>query len=142
MEIVYASGRTEWQKGRLFGNARLFHKTVEGVEKVIVVGDWPKIVEAYRRLGIPVEIVGVTGVLRSEPLAGTGEAIQIGKGEPPCAPVMRIDAGSVEIPEDFRTLKWPELRALGKQLSDTPAINSKEALAIIEAELDRRNEQA
>jgi hypothetical protein len=136
MEIVYASGRTEWQKGRMFGNARLFHRTIEGVERVIVVGDWPNIVEAYRRIGVPVRVVG-TCILAdlSQPKDYSFVSAQCNL---PIEPEPRPDAGSVEIPAAFRDLKWKELRALSKQLSDTPAINSKEALAIIEAEVERR----
>lgn len=137
-EIVYASGRTGWQKGRLFGNARLFHRTVEGVERVIVVGDWPNIIEAYKRKGIPVQVV-----VGGDPLATLEQTKDYSFAPGPCnLPVEAMaapDRESVEIPADFRDLKWKELRALSKQLSDTPAINSKEALAIIEAELARRD---
>lgn len=48
------------------------------------------------------------------------------------------DKSTVEIPEGFSALEWPELRALAKSLTDGHVVSKKEAIAIIETELARR----
>lgn len=46
--------------------------------------------------------------------------------------------GSVEIPDDWRALKWPALRSLASKVSDEPIHNHADAVAAIELELERR----
>jgi len=48
-----------------------------------------------------------------------------------------VDGSDVEIPDDWRSLKWFALRSLATKFGETPK-NSEEAIAAIEAELARR----
>lgn len=54
--------------------------------------------------------------------------------------VIRYDPG-IEIPSDWRDLPWPKLRSLAASLStaDAPVINKADAVARIEAEIERRS---
>jgi len=52
------------------------------------------------------------------------------------------DPASVEIPEDWRDLKWNELAALAAKVSDAKIVNKVSAIAAIEAELERREAAA
>lgn len=45
---------------------------------------------------------------------------------------------SVDIPDDWQGLSWPQKRALGALLTDDPVTNKAEAEAAIAAELERR----
>lgn len=47
---------------------------------------------------------------------------------------------AVEIPDDWRSLKWFALRSLASKISDTPIKTSEDAVAAIEAELARRSQ--
>jgi hypothetical protein len=124
-ELVYSSQKTAFIPGRRYANPRFFDGRVKsGVTKVIVVGNWPKVVAAYKAAGIPVQ--------------------QIGDNPPPlAAPTERSTgprkaSGEVDIPADWSKLSWQDKRALVMQLTDYPAINSAEADKAIEAELARR----
>ena len=52
MKIVYG-GNPKGADG-LYKNPRLFLKPVEAATEVVVIGNFPKIVAAYQRLGVPV----------------------------------------------------------------------------------------
>lgn len=125
VEMIYATHRTGLEEGRVWRNAKLFDGKVEpGVSKVIVVGDRPRIVAAYRAAGVEVEEIGVA------PRRGAGPPA-------PPKPVERY-FDLTEIPEDWRELSWQAKRALAKKLTDVPVINSAQANVAIEAEIERR----
>lgn len=52
----------------------------------------------------------------------------------------RAEQAAVEIPDDWRSLKWFALRSLASKISDTPIKTSEDAVAAIEAELARRSQ--
>lgn len=47
---------------------------------------------------------------------------------------------AVEIPDDWKSLKWFALRSLASKVSSDPVNKMEDAVAAIEAELARRNE--
>lgn len=52
----------------------------------------------------------------------------------------KVDASDVEIPDDWRTFKFFALRSLAAKFGETPK-NMEEAVAAIEAELAKRNQE-
>lgn len=74
----------------------------------------------------------------AEPAGGPGRAASPAQS-PGGAP---DDRSSVVIPDDWRDLVWPDLRALGASLSDDPVVSRHQAEAAIEAELERRERAA
>lgn len=50
----------------------------------------------------------------------------------------RVEQSAVEIPDDWKTLKWFALRSLASRVSDTPIKTMEDAVAAIETELARR----
>lgn len=121
-ELVYSTQRTNFQEGRAYSNPRFFTSTRQGVTKVIVVGNWPKVVAAYEKAGVPVEVV-------------SGPNVQGGDPKPGPAPKRNPEA---EIPEGWGNLPWLEKRLLAENFSDRPVINSEQADTAIEAEALRR----
>jgi hypothetical protein len=134
IELIYSQQDSGFVKDRAYSNPRFYTTPRQGVSKVYLVGDWPKIEADYKALGVPVERLDVAP--KAEPPATakpTSEAVPVD------------DRGSVYIPEDWRELKYTgpadaglTLRALAALVSDTPVKNKAEAVAAIEAELKRR----
>jgi hypothetical protein len=50
----------------------------------------------------------------------------------------KVDASDVEIPDDWKSLKFFALRSIASKISDSPIKNMEDAIAAIEAELARR----
>lgn len=133
-EIVYANIRTGYEKGRRYSNPRHFISPRSEATRVIVVGDWPRVVEAYQAVGIPVIQLEV-----GQPLSAADDA-------EPAAPINSEsaapthDPSTVEIPEDLSDLSWPALRAKAKEITGENHYpkNKDEAIGIITSELDRR----
>lgn len=88
--------------------------------------------------------------------AAPAEAVAPSAPEPPAVPVVAepdapaeptqaeptdAPAAAVEIPADWRDLKWPALRSLALKVSDEPIRNHDDAVAAIELELERRTGQ-
>ncbi len=53
-QIVYATSRVPHSEGRIVKNPNHFQHPIENATKVFIAGNWPKIEEAYRNLGVPV----------------------------------------------------------------------------------------
>ncbi|CAH1661740.1 conserved hypothetical protein [Hyphomicrobiales bacterium] len=81
----------------------------------------PSTVDEHQRLGWSV----------SQKQAAPAEAPELPKENDDGAPV-------VEIPADWRDLKWFSMKALAANFTDQPIENKPEAEKIIEAELERR----
>lgn len=135
MEIVYAQSLHPLCEGRAFRNPRFFSGAEDGVTAAHVVGDWPRVVEAYRALGVPVSVTG-----------GPPEA-PAQTFDPPAIlqPVADDMKARVYIPEDWQDLPYNgpadagiTLRSLAALVSDEPVTRKAEAVAAIEAELARR----
>lgn len=139
LELIYSQQSGGFVDGRAYSNPRFFSTPREGVEKVYLVGDWPKIRAAYEALGVPVEQLDA-------------DAAQARDAAPQAAVEILVPALTGEerdrfyIPDDWRDLPWtrPEggrdltLRGLGAMFASEPVINKSHAVAAIEAELARR----
>lgn len=55
MRLIYSQGEHPLMEGRTFINARFFDGVVDGASSVVVIGEFPEIVEAYREAGVEVE---------------------------------------------------------------------------------------
>lgn len=126
IELIYSQQSSDFCEGRAYANPRFYSTPRQGVSKVFLVGDWPKIEADYTALGVPVER------LDKAPLAAPAPA-------PGFVAKTAADPGSVVIPDDFRSLHWKPLRVLADQLSPVPTTNNPDAIAAIEAELQRRH---
>lgn len=56
-ELTYSDQGSGFDKGKRYANPRFFSSVRAGVSAVTVIGDYPKIVEAYEAAGIPVTVV-------------------------------------------------------------------------------------
>jgi len=130
-ELVYSTQKTDFQKDRAYSNPRFFTGHArDGFDKVIVVGNWPEVVAAYKKAGVEVEVV------KGPKMAGE-DPIPAPKKHPSEGP--RSDA---PIPEGWRDLPWEEKRPLAQNFADQPVINGEQADQVIEAEEKRRAEEA
>lgn len=59
MELIYTTQRDGFELGRTYRNPRHFDQAEPGVESVVVIGDWPKVVDAYEAAGADVSVVEV-----------------------------------------------------------------------------------
>ncbi|WP_338459513.1 hypothetical protein [Pseudomonas sp. TE3-3-F2023] len=59
MELIYTAQRDGFEQGRTYRNPRHFDQAEPGVESVVVIGDWPKVVDAYEAAGADVSVVEV-----------------------------------------------------------------------------------
>lgn len=140
IELYYSRQKSDFIEGRAYSNPRFFSGPRQGVTKVYLDGDWPKIEAAYRTLGVPVE--------RIDPEA----MVAVDKKAPPpgvksIVPTIPEDERSaIYIPDDWRDLGWTKptegrditLRGLAAMFSAEPVLNKAQATAAIEAELERR----
>lgn len=59
MELIYTTQRDGFEPGRAYRNPRHFDQAEPGVESVVVIGHWPKVVNAYEAAGADVSVVEV-----------------------------------------------------------------------------------
>lgn len=59
MELIYTTQRDGFEPGRAYRNPRHFDQAEPGVESVVVIGHWPKVVNAYEAAGAVVSVVEV-----------------------------------------------------------------------------------
>lgn len=57
MELIYTTQRNGFDPGKRYRNPIHFQCAEDGVAKVVVIGDWPKVVEAYEEAGAEVTVV-------------------------------------------------------------------------------------
>ena len=131
VEILYSQTRAKLQPGQTYRNPRFFSGVEDGVAKVCLDGDWPKIAAAYEAAGVE--------VVRVDPLVVTAPAYEL----PP------HEASAVVIPDDWRDLPWnapddggASLRALGTAVRGAPVVSKADAAEAIEAELANRETAA
>jgi hypothetical protein len=109
VEIIYANIKTGYEEGRSYSNPRFFNGQIRPkVHRAIVIGDWPLVVDAYQKAGIPVI------QLPEGSRASDGEGVKpLEAPEPEKAP-----GSDVVIPseEEFNALDWTDMRALVKSL--------------------------
>lgn len=126
-ELVYSTQRTGFEEGRNYSNPRFFTTPRAGVTKVIVVGNWPQVVAAYQKAGVPVEVVKGPRMAGEDP-----------KPAPKMTDPGKPLASDAAIPEGWADLPWDEKRALAQNFAAAPIINSEQADAAIMAEIERR----
>jgi len=137
-ELIYSRQSTDFVPGRAYANPRFYSTPRQGVTKVIVVGDWPKIVADYQALDVEVEVIE------------DGSASVTASSGPPASLVPTIadpaERAKVYIPDDWASLPWSKptdagltLRGLAAVFADTPVRNKADATLAIEAELTRRS---
>lgn len=139
-EVIYSQQRNGFVEGRIYLNPRFFERPMPDVTKVIVAGNWPKIVEAYEGVGVPVEVIDGATIQAS---AGTKSA-----RHPLDEKIVDLDErAKVYIPHDWESLPWSRptdagitLRGLAAVFSDTPVLNKDDARRAITVELERRAE--
>lgn len=138
IELIYSQQSGDFIEGRAYSNPRFFSTPRQGVSKVYLVGDWPKIRAAYEALGVPVERLDEQAAIAAPAVYEAAEALV------EAAPA--DERGAIYIPEDFQTLPWTRpaegrdltLRGLAALFSDAPVLNKAMAVEAIEAELERR----
>lgn len=128
-EIIYSQQKSDFITGRAYANPRFFTTPRQGVTKVYLVGDWPKIRAAYESMGVEVEQIDADEAKRE-----TATAADIGQEA-------AEDRAAVEIPEDWEGLSWQKLRALAAKVSDDAIINKDGAIEAIRNELSRRRSE-
>lgn len=58
-EVIYSDRRSGFESGKTYRNPRHFRAPLaDGIERVVVEGDWPAVVAAYQALGIEVIAAG------------------------------------------------------------------------------------
>lgn len=57
MELIFTTQRNGFDPGKRYRNPIHFQCAEDGVAKVVVIGDWPKVVEAYEEAGAEVTVV-------------------------------------------------------------------------------------
>lgn len=151
-ELVYSNQTTGYEAGRRYSNPRFFTGNIrEGTTSVIVVGDWPAVVDAYKRAGIPVKIVAPGAPLGEAKDAPDRPAKGEGNGtglQPPAggggggSGDGDIDLSKIDIPsdEELADMDWTDLRAKVKELDGT--VTNKEAAKVFIAEMRAKKEEA
>lgn len=141
-EIVYGATRSPLIAGRRFFNATFFQKPDPSVTKVYLLGEHPKIRDAYERLGVPVERLDADN---PPPPTARPPVALAGRIEQAFRPA--DERALVYIPDDWRSLPYSRpspdrdltLRGLAAPLSDEPITSRAQAEEVIEAELKRRD---
>lgn len=72
MELVYSTQNSDFDPEKRYRNPAHFDRPEAGVTHAVVIGDWPKVVDAYEALGVEVL---VTKPLISEPVDLGGAAV-------------------------------------------------------------------
>ncbi|KIF56231.1 hypothetical protein [Pseudomonas fluorescens] len=73
MELVYSTQNSDFDPEKRYRNPAHFDRPESGVTHAVVIGDWPKVVDAYESLGVEVSVLQP---LISQPAAsGNADAI-------------------------------------------------------------------
>lgn len=112
--VIYTAQKRGLDPDKRYANPRFFSgRPKSGIRKVTVVGNWPVVVAAYEAVGADVTVVRT--------------------GEPAKAPHGGRVADPADVPDNWRGLDWDGMREVAGRVSDVPAINRDEAVAMIEA---------
>lgn len=57
MELVYSNQNSDFDPEKRYRNPAHFDRPESGVTHAVVIGDWPKVVEAYEALGVEVSVL-------------------------------------------------------------------------------------
>jgi endo-alpha-1,4-polygalactosaminidase (GH114 family) len=106
MELIYSTQSSGFDPDKRYRNPEHFDRPEAGVTGVVVVGEWPKVVEAYERVGVEVTAIKAESrqVLVVEAGDNTAELeALVGKlrieSDMVRAVIDGLDAGEIEKPE-------------------------------------------
>jgi hypothetical protein len=106
MELIYSTQSSGFDPDKRYRNPEHFDRPEAGVTGVVVVGDWPKVVEAYEHVGV--EVAAIEAESRQVLVVGSGDnkvelEELIGKlrieSDTVRAVIDGLDAGEIEKPE-------------------------------------------
>lgn len=122
-EIVFSTQRRNFEKGRHYQNPQYFDgRFPPGTKHVYVLGDWPKVIEAAEAQDI------------NRTQLAPGAPISWRDGVAPVEPGKAL----VEIPDTWKHYGNPRIIELATEIAQRDVANRKQAVRIIEDELDRR----
>lgn len=122
-EIVYSDQKTNFEKGRHYQNPAYFDgRFPAGTTHVYVLGHWPKVIDAAVEQEIP-----HTQLAKGAPISWRDGVAPIGKGQT-----------LVEIEDTWRHFGNPRIIELAARIAQRDVANRKQAVRIIEDELERR----
>lgn len=106
MELTYSAQSTDFDPDKRYRNPEHFDRPEAGVTGVVVVGEWPKVVEAYEHVGV--EVTAIEAEPRQVLVVGAGDNKAeleelIGKlrieSDTVRAVIDGLDAGEIQKPE-------------------------------------------
>lgn len=135
MEIIYSSQKSDFIRGRVYQNPRFFDRVKPGVTSAIVVGDYPKVVAALERDGIPYQVLKTNEKI---PSPGEGDYIkpqrQTEDDDEVNSPSDGDDDAVTEIPDNFASFGMKRLREFVAFIDPHHDVaNKREALKFIRA---------
>ncbi|MFW9088188.1 hypothetical protein ACOI7N_27080 [Pseudomonas sp. P2758] len=127
MELIYSTQSSGFDPEKRYRNPEHFDRPEAGVTGVVVLGAWPKVVEAYERAGV--EVTAIQAESRQVLIVGAGdnqielEAL-VGKlrieSDAVRAVIDGLDAGEIEKPEagELAIRLFHSLDAIRLQMAD------------------------
>ncbi|MGC5702971.1 hypothetical protein J4P02_22450 [Pseudomonas sp. NFXW11] len=67
MELTYSAQTTDFDPDKRYRNPQYFDRPEAGVTKIVVVGQWPNVVDAYKALDVEVDIVEAGASSETDP---------------------------------------------------------------------------
>ncbi|WP_339495803.1 hypothetical protein [Pseudomonas sp. RA_105y_Pfl2_P56] len=102
MELIYSAQKSDFDPQKRYRNPEHFERPEAGVTSVLVVGEWPNVVDAYESVGVEVAVKDVARALIVGGDKGELEGL-IGKlraeSDTVRAVIDGLEAGEVEKPE-------------------------------------------
>lgn len=145
MRLVYSTQPDKFRADSQYENPKFFEKLNNNTAKyneIILVGEWPKIEEALDAAGF-----SWTHAESEDDYIATYDNVRtrekgtnVKPSSPPVLPGGMSPSSEIDIPEDWETMKWPELRVLANNFTSDVVVRKDQAIALIRAELDRREE--
>lgn len=89
MELIYTAQKSGFEPDKRYRNPEHFDRAESGVKKVVVVGEWPKVVAAYEEVGAEVSVVEKPRVTLQKAVVG---GLSSGLSEPLAAELASIGA--------------------------------------------------
>ena len=133
MELIYSAQKSDFDPQKRYRNPEHFDRPEAGVTGVIVVGEWPKVVDAYENVGVEVVEVeaGPRRVLMVADRTALDQEELIGK--------LRAESGAIRVliesAEGLIPLEHPEAGELPIRLFDALS-GIHQGIAGIKAERD------
>ncbi|WP_454838211.1 hypothetical protein [Pseudomonas mohnii] len=117
MELVYSTQNSDFDPEKRYRNPAHFDRPEAGVTHVVVIGDWPKVIDAYEALGVEVSVIKP---LISPPVDAGGADFNAGLEQE--SENLRTDRGGIlrliEAAEGISPLEHPGAGELSIRLFD------------------------